>query len=128
MTMNAVENDLNIYTTPGVTEFLNGWDVFVDVDNNALTGDGYGVEYRLSVAIRPGSGGNPAAIGSAVLKFDPSSKSYSPVDRLQFLLNADGTLVLRGTIPGVTENSRLVFLSRLVDKASNSVIGDRICN
>lgn len=112
------------YLTPNVTNFLNGWDVFIDVDNNILTGDSIGVEYRFSVAIRPGS---EPQIGSVILAYDPVTDSYirSGIVDVRFdTLNQ--TLNLSGSIPGISPNSRLVFLSRLKNSI-NEITGDRIC-
>jgi hypothetical protein len=129
MTLDTVSTDLSAYTTPGVTDFLNGWDVFVDVDNNMLTGDQLGVNYRFSVVIRPENNGAPASLGSAVLKYDPAGKSFVRAGALQISLDPEAkTLTLKGEIPGISQDTRLVFLSRMAGTASGSVTGDRICD
>lgn len=129
MTLDTVSTDLSAYTTPGVTDFLNGWDVFVDIDNNVLTGDQLGIDYRFSVVIRPENNGAPPSLGSAVLKYDPAGKSFVRAGALQFSLDPEAkTLTLNGETPGISQDTRLVFLSRMADTATGSVIGDRICD
>lgn len=129
MKLNTINNDLTAYLTPGVTDFLNGWDVLVDIDNDVATGDRLGSEYRLSVVIRAGNDGAPPALGSAILQYNPVKKTYSKAGTLQILLDPDTqTLTLTGAVPGISTVTRLVYLSRLFDTATNSVIGDRICN
>ncbi|MBL8100100.1 MAG: hypothetical protein JNK81_13025 [Anaerolineales bacterium] len=113
------------YLTPNVTDFLNGWDVFIDVDNNILTGDSIGIEYRFSVAIRAG---NEPQIGSVILAYDPVTDTYirsGTVDVRFDTLNQ--TLNLSGNISGISPNSRLVFLSRFKDFTTREISGDRIC-
>lgn len=113
------------YLTPNVTDFLNGWDVFIDVDNNILTGDSIGIEYRFSVAIRAG---NEPQIGSVILAYDPVTDTYirSGIVEVRFdTLNQ--TLNLSGSVSGISPNSRLVFLSRFKDFTTREITGDRIC-
>ncbi|MBL8091808.1 MAG: hypothetical protein JNJ43_15835 [Anaerolineales bacterium] len=113
------------YLTPNVTDFLNGWDVFIDVDNNTLTGDSIGIEYRFSVAIRAGT---EPQIGSVILAYDPVTDTYirsGTVDVRFDTLNQ--TLNLSGNISGISSNSRLVFLSRFKDFTTREITGDRIC-
>lgn len=126
---NMVSNDLTSYLTPGITDFMNGWDILVDIDDNVATGDRFGSEYRLSVVIRPGSNEVPPALGSAILKYDPVTKTYSKAGSLGVSLDPDTQeLTLTGVIPEISQATRLVFLSRMFDTATNSLIGDRICN
>lgn len=129
----SASKSLNDYLTPNISEqFLNGWEVLVDVDNNALTGDKLGIDYRFSVVVKPRPDGNPPGLAGVILKFDSSGNKYVSVDALHMLFDPDAaSLTLTGKIPGITENSRLIFLSRMVDKMVNSkpvVVGDRICN
>lgn len=130
MTFAEVGSDLTPYVTSGIDNFYNGWDILVDIDNNTLTGDGLGVEYRLSVAVRPGANG--ASLGTALVKFNPTSGSYERADTLQVSFSTDTkTVTISGSVPGITETSRLVFLSRLVTDVVNGaprVISDRICD
>lgn len=113
------------YLTPGVTNFLNGWDVFVDVDNNILTGDELGVEYRLSVAIRAG---NEPQIGSVILVYDALGNTFTRFGTLDVRFDTlNQTLNFSGSIPEISQNSRLVFLSRLQDANTATITGDRIC-
>ncbi|HCK66043.1 MAG TPA: hypothetical protein DHW49_07235 [Anaerolineae bacterium] len=114
------------YLSPNVTDFLNGWDVFIDVDNNTLTGDSIGVEYRFSVAIRAG---NEPQIGSVILAYDPVTDTYIRSGTVEVRFDTlNQTLNLSGSIAGINPNSRLVFLSRLKDSTTREVTGDRICN
>ncbi len=114
------------YLTPNVTDFLNGWDVFIDVDNNTLTGDSIGVEYRFSVAIR--AGGEPQ-IGSAILAYDPATDSYTRFGVVEVRFDTlNQTLNLSGSVSGINANSRLVFLSRFKDFTTREITGDRICD
>ena len=113
------------YLSPNVTDFLNGWDVFIDVDNNTLTGDSIGVEYRFSVAIRAG---NEPQIGSVILAYDPVTDTYIRSGTVEVRFDTlNQTLNLSGSIAGINPNSRLVFLSRLKDSTTREVTGDRIC-
>lgn len=126
ISMLASNADLSSYLTPDVTDFLNGWDILVDVDNNALSGDRHGIEYALSIGVRPGA--SPTLEG-VLLKYDPAGKTFAKLSDRQPSLNAAAkTVSVTGSVPGITVNSRLVFLSRMVDKARNAVIGDRLCN
>jgi len=113
------------YLSPNVTDFLNGWDVFIDVDNNTLTGDSIGIEYRFSVAIRAGS---EPQIGSVILAYDPVTDTYVRSGTVEVRFDTlNQTLNLSGSIAGINPNSRLVFLSRLKDSTTREVTGDRIC-
>ena len=53
LTLRSVSADLTDYLTPDVNNFVNGFDILVDVDNNALSGGKFGMEYALSVGILP---------------------------------------------------------------------------
>lgn len=113
------------YLTPNVTDFLNGWDVFIDVDNNTLTGDSIGIEYRFSVAIRAG---NEPQIGSVILAYDPVTDTYIRSGTVEVRFDTlNQTLNLSGNISGISPNSRLVFLSRFKDFTTREITGDRIC-
>lgn len=129
MTFTSVSKDLAPYVTPDITDFFNGWEVLVDVDNNALTGDRLGIEYRMSIVVRPGT---PPVLGNALLRYNAAQGTYERAEPIQVTMNpTTNTITLTGTIPEITENSRLVFLSRLVDKmvgGAPNVISDRICN
>lgn len=113
------------YLTPNVTDFLNGWDVFIDVDNNTLTGDSIGIEYRFSIAIRAGT---QPQIGSVILSYDPVTDTYTRLaNTLQVRFDTlNQTLNFNGSIPGISTNSRLIFLSRLKN-STNEITGDSIC-
>lgn len=114
------------YLTPNVTDFLNGWDVFIDVDNNTLTGDTTGVEYRFSVAIRAGT---EPQIGSVILVYDPVIDAYTRSGTVDVRFDTlNQTLNLSGNIPGISTTSRLVFLSRFKDFTTREITGDRICD
>lgn len=132
MTFTDVSQDLSQYVTPGIENFYNGWDILVDIDNNTLTGDKLGAEYRLSVAVRPATNGASALLGTVLLKFNPTSEIYERADTLQASLSAEAkTVTLSSNVPGITETSRLIFLSRLATDVVNgapNVISDRICN
>ncbi|KXK15954.1 MAG: hypothetical protein UZ14_CFX002000127 [Chloroflexi bacterium OLB14] len=113
------------YLTPNVTDFLNGWDVFIDIDNNTLTGDSIGVEYRFSVAIRAG---NEPQIGSVILAYDPVTDTYTRFGTLDVRFDSLAqTLNFTGSIAGLTSDSRLIFLSRYKDATTREVTGDSIC-
>lgn len=113
------------YLTPNVVDFLNGWDVFIDIDNNTLTGDSIGVEYRFSVAIRAGT---EPQIGSVILSYDPVTDTYTRLaNTLQVRFDTlNQTLNFNGSIPGISTNSRLIFLSRFKN-STNEITGDSIC-
>lgn len=130
-TLDQVSDEAAAYTTPEITQILNGWEVLVDVDNNTLTGDPRGIEYRFSVVARPASSGNPAAFGSAILKFDAATGNYVRTDVLAIKFDPQAkTIGMLGKIPGITINSRLIFLSRITTgtDANPTITGDRICN
>lgn len=132
MTFAEVGSDLTLYITPGIKNFYNGWEILVDIDNNTLTGDKLGFEYRLSVAVLPATNGTSEMLGRILLKFNPNSGMYERTDTLQASLSAQAkTVTLSGNVPGITETSRLVYLSRLATDVVNgvpSVISDRICD
>ena len=114
------------YLTPNVTDFLNGWDVFIDVDNNTLTGDSIGVEYRFSIAIRAG---NEPQIGSVILAYDPVTDTYTRIGTVEVRFDTlSQTLNFSGSIPSINPDSRLVFLSRFKDFTTREISGDRICD
>lgn len=129
MTFDSASANLASYLTPDVTDFPNGWDVLVDVDNNVLTGDQLGIDYRFSAAVLPENNGTPPSLRSAILKYDAARKTFVQVDELKTSFNfSKKTLTFKGKIPEISQNTRLVFLSRLVDSAAaRSVVGDRIC-
>lgn len=129
----AASKDLNDFLSPGISEkYLNGWEVLIDADNNALSGDKLGFEYRFSAAVKPRPNGNPPGLAGAVIKFDSSANSYSALDNLEMLYDPDAsTLTLTGSVPGLSQSSRLVFLSRLVNNITSSgpiTSGDRLCD
>jgi hypothetical protein len=86
----------------------------------------------MSVIITPVANGASPALGRALLKYNPASGSYERADALQVSFSAEAqTVTLSGRIPGITESSRLVFLSRVVKDVVNgvpSVDSDRICD
>jgi hypothetical protein len=120
------------YTTPGIFDYYNGWEVLVDADNNVLTGDNLGLEYRISLVIIPNADGSSPSLGKAVLKYNSAQKNYDRFETLQVsFLPEQKTLTLTGRIPEISTNSRLVFLSRKVEQVNNgvpSLISDRVCN
>ncbi|MCZ2127598.1 MAG: hypothetical protein LC099_07475 [Anaerolineales bacterium] len=129
----AASKNLNDFLSPGVPEpYLNGWEVLIDSDNNFLSGDKVGTDYRFSVGVKPRPNGNPPGLAGVILKFDADKKTYVPIEALQMLYDPDAaTLTLTGKIPGITQISRLVFLSRVVSGMNGStpnVGGDRLCD
>ncbi|MBE7433851.1 MAG: PD40 domain-containing protein [Anaerolineales bacterium] len=126
MTMKSVNPDLTAYLTSDVTNFVNGFDVLVDVDNNALSGDKFGMEYALSVGILPGAA--PKSEG-VVGKFDSAAQTFAKGEKFSPSFDSGAkTLTISADIPGITADSRLVFLSRRVNDAKTAVIGDRLCD
>lgn len=91
-----------------------GWEILFDVDNDANTGGQWGpsqgVDYVLFLAHT--SNGGPQQEGSLMsncqaelLKFDTSSKSFAWVQSVT--VNIEGnTIALKGTIPGMNDNSQ----------------------
>lgn len=129
----AASKNLNDYLTPNIPEtYLNGWEVLIDADNNFLSGDKLGIDYRFSVGVKPRPDGNPPGLMGVILKFDTAQNTYIPISALQMSFDPDAaTLQLTGEIPEITNISRLVFLSRIVkamNGSSPNVNGDRLCN
>jgi hypothetical protein len=129
--MAGASAELTDYLTPGIENFTNGWDVLVDIDNNLLTGDQAGIEYRLVASVRSDAGGTKAQLIGGILKFSPQTLSYSPTGELRMALNpANNTLTLSGIVPGITPDSRIVITSRVILSVTNSqpnMAGDLVC-
>ncbi len=127
----ASSADLKNYLTPGIDNFTNGWDVLVDIDNNILTGDQAGIEYRLVTSILPEAGGNRARLGGGILQFSEPTSSYIPAGELTMSLDAtNNTLTLSGIVPGITSDSRIVITSRVILSVTDSrpnMAGDIVC-
>lgn len=130
LTLNMVNKDSVAYVTSGISDRLNGFDVYVDTDNNILTGDNLGMEFVLSIVIRPNQDGT-ASIGSALLKYDQAKRSYDKDKSINISIDPiQKTITLIGEVPEISNNSRLVFLSRRINKMSDGVphmISDRVC-
>lgn len=128
LTMKSANTDLSSYLTPDVTNFINGFDVLIDTDNNALSGDKFGVEYALSVGVIPGADGAAPTLEGVTGVFDPATntllkdKSFTP----SFDPNTK-TLTMSADIPGISADSRVIFLSRRVNDAKTAVLSDRVC-
>ncbi len=128
MTMKSVPADLSAYLTPDANNFVNGFDILVDVDNNALSGDKFGVEFALSVGILPGADGAAPTAEGVLGEYDPAAQSFAKGDKFTPSFDPDAkTLTVSLAIPGITADSRLVFLSRRVNDAKSAVISDRLC-
>lgn len=127
----ASSADLKNYLTPGIDNFTNGWDVLVDIDNNILTGDQAGIEYRLVTSILPETGGNRARLGGGILQFSEPTSSYIPAGELTMSLDASNNmLTLSGIVPGITSDSRIVITSRVILSVKDSrpnMAGDIVC-
>lgn len=128
LTMKSVSSDLTSYLTPDVTNFVNGFDLLVDVDNNALSGDKFGVEYALSVGILPGANGAAPTLEGVFRQFDSSTQTFVKGENFTPSFDPSAkTLMISFVIPEITSNSRLIFISRRVNDAKTTVIGDRLC-
>ncbi len=127
----STSQNITDYTTPDVTKFPNGWEILVDVDNNFLSGDRLGMEYRFIVNVIPANGTSPENFMGLLMKYDPAGKTYAKAGEINFSLDPDaGTLTIIGKMQGISETSRLVVLSRMTKQVTNSipdVIGDHIC-
>lgn len=127
----GASSELTNYLTPGINNFTNGWDVLVDIDNNILTGDQAGIEYRLVASIRPEEDGTKARLIGGILQFSQQTLSYSPIGELNLSLDADNSvLTLSGIVPGITPDSRIVITSRVILSITNSqpnLAGDLVC-
>ena len=95
------------------------WEVNIDVDNDRNTGFGGGYEYLLSayhIAFLSESRENHVApvssgLASDVWKIGPRMFAAS-VESSSYVASAEfDTMTLFGTIPGITEESRLVFVT-----------------
>ena len=100
----------------GLMEYM--WQVQIDVDNDRNTGFGGGYEYLLSayhVAFRIESRGNfiaPISNGleSHIWEIDP--KRMMTFEEASHIASAEAdTVTLIGNIPGITADSRLVFVA-----------------
>lgn len=129
LTLKSVSPDLTGYLTADVPNFVNGFDILVDVDNNALSGDKFGVEFALSVGILPGADGAAPTSEGVLGRFDPAAQSFAKGEKFtpSFDSNAK-TVTVSAIIPGINSNSRLVFLSRRGNDSKTAVIGDRLCD
>lgn len=127
----STSQNISDYITPDVIKFPNGWEVLVDVDNNFLSGDRLGMEYRFIVNAMPANGNSPEYFMSLFMKYDPAGKTYTRAGEVNVALDPGaGNLTITGTIPGISETSRLVFLSRMTKQVVNStpdIVGDQVC-
>lgn len=129
LTMKSMNADLANYLTADVTNFVNGFDVLVDVDNNALSGDKFGVEYVLSVGVLPGADGALPTLEGVIGKFDPATNAITRQEKFTPVFDPNAkTLTMTVIIPGINADSRLVFLTRRVNDAKTNVLSDHICN
>ena len=129
LTMKAADADLTNYLTPDVTNFINGFDILVDVDNNALSGDKFGMEYAFSVGVTPGVDGAAPTLEGIIGKFDPATNSLAKYEEFVPVFDpASKTLTISALIPGITAESRLVFMTRRVNDARTTILSDRICD
>ena len=94
------------------------WEVQIDVDNDRNTGFGGGFEYLLSahhIAFLSESGENVIAPVSFRLESNVwriGSRSYVTFGESSYIASAEAdTITLLGTIPGITADSRLVFVT-----------------
>jgi hypothetical protein len=130
ITTAASNTDLSTYLTPDIENFTNGWDVLIDIDNNLLTGDPAGVEYRLVASIVPEATGRARLLGG-VLEFSNAEAAYKPIGELTLSLDANtNQLRMSGNVPGITPEARLVITSRVILSVTNSrpnVAGDVVC-
>jgi len=94
------------------------WEVQIDVDNDRNTGFGGGFEYLLSahhIAFLSESGENvitPVSYGLESNVWRIGSRSYVTFGESSYIASAEAdTITLLGTIPGITADSRLVFVT-----------------
>lgn len=94
------------------------WEVQIDVDNDRNTGFGGGFEYLLSahqIAFLSESGENvitPVSNGLESNVWRIGSRSYVTFGESSYIASAEAdTITLIGTIPGITADSRLVFVT-----------------
>ncbi len=94
------------------------WEVQIDVDNDRNTGFGGGFEYLLSahhIAFLSESGENVITFVSSGLESNVwriGSRSYVTFGESSYIASAEAdTITLLGTIPGITADSRLVFVT-----------------
>lgn len=129
LTMKSANPDLTGYLTPDVTDFINGFDILIDVDNNALSGDQFGIEFALSVGVVPGAGGAAPTLEGVIGKFDPAANTLTKHDKFTPAFEPDAkTLTMSASIPGITADSRLIFMTRRVNDAKTGVLSDRVCD
>ena len=103
-------------TQKGTMEYW--WAVQIDVDNDRNTGFGGGYEYLLSayhVAFGLESGKNiitPVSYGLRSDVWRIGSRRYVTFGESSYIASAEAdTITLFGTIPGITADSRLVFVT-----------------
>jgi len=94
------------------------WEVQIDVDNDRNTGFGGGFEYLLSahhIAYPSESGENvitPVSNGLESNVWRIGSRSYVTFGESSYIASAEAdTITLFGEIPGITADSRLVFVT-----------------
>jgi len=104
------------------------WEVQIDVDNDRNTGFGGGFEYLLSahhIAFLSESGENvitPVSYGLESNVWRIGSRSYVTFGESSYIASAEAdTITLLGTIPGITADSRLVFVTTDVMKGSDQL-------
>lgn len=129
-----VAPEITGYLSPGVpASFPNGWEILIDVDNDALTGDQLGIEYRLSTGVITDPVSGKSTLGRVVLQFNSGLNSFEKVEGgfNVFFNPATKSITFTGVVPGISTDSRLVFLSRQIDKLESSgpsVNSDKACN
>ena len=98
------------------------WTVYVDIDNNQETGSGYdrykGAEYSLgamhfvSSPDSPISRPIPNGVQVNTWRYDPDTNSWKYLEFATIEVDADkDTMTLTGQIPGITSESRLLFVT-----------------
>ncbi|MBN8656491.1 MAG: hypothetical protein J0M11_12190 [Anaerolineae bacterium] len=131
--LKAISDDLSVYMNTD-SDFLNGWDVEIDLDNNVLSGAYFsGMEYVFSVYVWNGSDGKSPEVKGILKKHIASGQDfleYSRAGKIEVeLIPETQTIKLTGKVPGITENSRLVFRSKIIEIRGDFpfITGDEIC-
>jgi len=128
--LKSVNDDLSVYMNTGRNNYLNGWRVKIDVDNNILSGDNEGFEYRFNVIAWNGSDGNTPSLSGDLEKYSPNNDSYTKAGRIEVILDSKNKIItFVGKIPEITPDARLAFESSKIDLVDSIGLAtvDEIC-
>lgn len=131
--LKTISDNLSVYMNND-SDVLNGWDVEIDLDNNVLSGDySSGMEYNFNVVVWNGSDGKSPEVKGTLEKHyasGPDFVEYGRAGKIEVeLIPETQTIKLTGKVPGITENSRLVFRSKIIEirQGNYFMTSDEVC-